>query len=101
VTRRSGAVLSLAALAGLAALAVLASPALAQGCAMCKTALTNSPEGRAMATSFNRAILLMLAAPYVVFATGATIFFRRRLATGIRHAWTRLRPAQPEPQPAP
>lgn len=54
-----------------------ATPAAAQ-CAMCRTALTQSPEGRAMAESFNRAILLMLAAPYAVFGAGTTVFFLRR-----------------------
>lgn len=58
-------------------LLLAAEPALAQ-CAMCRTALTNSPEGRALAESFNHAILVMLFAPYAVFATGAVLFFRRR-----------------------
>ncbi len=65
--------------AALLALAVVAGPALAQ-CAMCRTALTQSPEGRAMAAGFNRAILVMLVAPYVVFGTGLVLYFRRRRA---------------------
>jgi hypothetical protein len=70
-------------LAGLVALA--AGPAAAQ-CVMCKTALTGSPEGRGMGASFNHAILLMVAAPYVVaggFLLGA---YRARL----RHEAGRL-----------
>lgn len=73
----------------------------AQGCAMCKTALTNSPEGRAMARSFNTAILLMLAAPYLVFGAGAAVFFRRRLRAGAARAWARLHPSRSVPQLAP
>jgi hypothetical protein len=40
----------------------------AQGCAMCRTALENSPEGRALAGTFNYAILFLMAMPYVLFA---------------------------------
>jgi len=49
--------------------------ALAQ-CAMCVTALENSPEGRAMAASFNNGILFLLAVPYAVFGTVGFIVFR-------------------------
>jgi hypothetical protein len=72
------------ALAGLALAAALllavgaGLPAQAQ-CAMCQTALTNSPEGRTIAASFNRAILVMLFAPYIVLGTMATVLFRRPL----------------------
>ncbi len=61
-----------------AALLTSAGPALAQ-CAMCQTALTGSPEGRAMMGQFNHAILLMLAAPYAVFASLVLVIFRRTL----------------------
>jgi hypothetical protein len=47
---------------------------------MCRTTLTSSIEGRAMSTSFNRAILLMLFAPYVVVGATAAVLFRRPLA---------------------
>jgi hypothetical protein len=59
------------------------TPAFAQ-CAMCKTLLTNSPEGRAMTASFNSAILLMLAAPYLVAASLAFVLFRERILAGVR-----------------
>jgi hypothetical protein len=55
-------------------------------CAMCRTALTNSPEGQGLAPEFNRAILLMIAAPYVVFGTVGLVAFRGR----IRSAWVRF-----------
>lgn len=97
--RRRG--LALGALVFVLALALPAPPAPAQGCPMCRTALTNSPEGRAMAASFNHAILLMLAAPYMVFGTGVAIFFRRRLAGAALRGWTRWRARRAELQPAP
>ena len=50
-------------------------PAHAQ-CAMCRTALENSPEGRGMAASFNRGILLLLAVPYAIFGTIGVVVFR-------------------------
>jgi hypothetical protein len=53
-------------------------PAAAQ-CAMCKTALTNSGEGQAVGGELNRAILVMMAAPYLVFGTLALVLFRKPL----------------------
>ena len=49
------------------AVALLVVPeALAAQCAMCKTALLNSPEGQQMASGFNRGILFLLGAPLLV-----------------------------------
>lgn len=62
----------------LAAPFAAAPPASAQ-CAMCKTALTNSEEGRAMSVEFNHAILVMLAAPYILMGAAATYLFRNRI----------------------
>jgi hypothetical protein len=77
----------LVALAGLGVLAlVLCLPAQAQ-CVMCRSALTGSPEGRAMSASFNRAILLMFFAPYFVVGTLAAVLFRHPLAARLRAAW--------------
>jgi len=53
----------------------------AQGCAMCRTALENSPEGRALAGTFNYAILFLMGMPYVLFgAVGFAIYraYRQR-----------------------
>ena len=75
---RRGAFLSrgtAAALIVLATLLLLYTPAHAQ-CALCVTALENSPEGRAMAGSFNRGILFLLAAPYAIFGTIGVVVFR-------------------------
>jgi len=64
-------------------------------CAMCKTALTNSPEGREIGEQFNRAILLMIGAPYVVFGLVGAAIFRERL----RETWHRLRRPRPPADP--
>ena len=66
-------------------LAMAASPAAAQ-CVMCKTALTGSPEGRGMMSQFNHAILLMVAAPYLVAGGFLLGVYRGR----IRHHARRL-----------
>ena len=62
--------------APVAALVVaLPSPALAQSCAMCATALANDPLGRA----FSWSILFLMATPYVIVGTaGAWLFYMHR-----------------------
>jgi hypothetical protein len=64
-------------LAAAAVLVVLALtvPADAQ-CAMCRRAL-QSPEGRQMIAAFRGGILVLLAAPFAVFGTVATLAVRR------------------------
>lgn len=57
-----------------------AAPLASAQCVMCKTALTDSPEGRAINQTFNRAILLMLVAPYALVGTLVATVFRRPLA---------------------
>lgn len=54
-----------------------APPASAQ-CALCRSALESSEEGRAMAGKLNRGILLLLAAPLGVAASVAAAMFRSR-----------------------
>lgn len=58
-----------------AVVCVMQPSALAQ-CAICVTALENSPEGRAMAASFNNGILFLLAMPYAIFGAVGFIVFR-------------------------
>ena len=67
----------LASLALLTILAILVIqiPAQAQ-CAMCVTALENSPEGKGMAASFNRGIVFLLGVPYVIFSTFGVVVYR-------------------------
>ena len=65
---------------------MVATPsAWAQGCAMCKTALENSPEGKAVAESFNYGILFLMGVPYAMFGTAGVFVFRayRRRAKGL------------------
>jgi hypothetical protein len=81
--------LALAALVFLLAAAV--APLASAQCVMCKTALTDSPEGRAINQTFNRAILLMLVAPYALVGTLMATVFRRPLAAVLVR---RLRPGR-------
>ena len=62
-----------------------AAPLFAQ-CAMCQTALTGSAEGRGMSQEFNRAILVMLFAPYAVFTVVGTVLLRHRIRAAV-HRW--------------
>jgi hypothetical protein len=62
----------------LALLGVAAAPAAAQ-CSMCRSVLTQSPEGRRVSEQLNNAILVMLAAPYLVFGSFVLVLFRARV----------------------
>jgi hypothetical protein len=62
-------------LAALVVTVVFYGPVHAQ-CAMCVTALENSPEGKGMAASFNRGILFLLAVPYAILGTVGVVLFR-------------------------
>jgi hypothetical protein len=70
-----------------AALALLPTAALAQ-CAMCKAALEGSTDG--IGTGFNRAILVMLAGPYLVMGVFGLLLFRERLRANGRRLVARL-----------
>jgi hypothetical protein len=79
------------------ALVLAAEPVLAQ-CAMCQTALLNSAEGRGMSEEFNRAILVMLFAPYAVFGSIGAVLLRHRIRSAVRR-WrdgARIHPAAPQ-----
>jgi hypothetical protein len=79
-------------LLAVAALGLLAaSPAFAQ-CAMCKTVLEGSTEGRRIASNLNHAILLMFFAPYLVFAGFVALVFRGRI-----RAWLLAHSLRPRP----
>jgi hypothetical protein len=54
-------------------------PAAAQ-CAMCRSALSSSPEGVALQGPLNRAILVLLAAPYLVLGCFLALLWRERIA---------------------
>ena len=75
---------SLAPAAALAAvLTSLAGPAFAQ-CAMCRSALEGSLEGAALQGPLNRAILLLLAAPYLVLGCFVVMVWREPLLRRVR-----------------
>jgi hypothetical protein len=81
------------------ALALAAAPAFAQ-CAMCQTALLNSPEGRGISQEFNRAILVMVFAPYLVLGSVGAVLLRHRIRASLRRAWRRLVPPAGDTVPA-
>jgi hypothetical protein len=47
-------------------------------CAMCKTGLTNSPEGQRLASGFNTGILFLLAAPFLIVGVFAILVLAAR-----------------------
>jgi hypothetical protein len=59
-------------------------------CAMCKTVLLGSPEGRHLSQSLDRAILLMFCAPYLIFGTFVAVYFRNRWQPAVARAARRL-----------
>ena len=59
-------------------------------CAMCRTMLTGSLEGRALSGPLDHAILLLFVAPYLVLGTLAAVAFRRPLARYLRAQAARL-----------
>jgi hypothetical protein len=48
----------------------------AQGCAMCRTALENSAEGKALAKSFDYGILFLMGIPYAMFGAAGIVVYR-------------------------
>jgi hypothetical protein len=67
-----------------AALLLPAPTPLHAQCAMCKATLESSEEGRRVSGELNRAILVMLAAPYAVFSACAAVLFRRRISAFLK-----------------
>jgi hypothetical protein len=58
-------------------------------CAMCRTALENSPEGKGMSASFARGILFLIGIPYAIFGTvGIAVYrgYRKKKAAERRSA---------------
>jgi hypothetical protein len=51
---------------------------------MCLSVIAQSPEGQAVAGELNKAILVMFAAPYLVFGSCAAYFFRGRIGGVVR-----------------
>ncbi|MEE8607582.1 MAG: hypothetical protein V3S55_08260 [Nitrospiraceae bacterium] len=69
------------AFAALAILLVASDTAFAQ-CAMCRTAMLNSPEGQKLARGFNDGILFLLSVPF--FVVGTIAFRLRKVYLGSR-----------------
>jgi hypothetical protein len=74
--------------AGALALAA-ATPAAAQ-CAMCKAAIEGSTDGN-VGAQFNRAILVMMAGPYLIAGVFGLVFWREPLRDATRRLLSRLR----------
>lgn len=81
-------------------LALAAAPARAQ-CSMCQTALTGSAEGRGIGAQFNRAILLMFVAPYLVFGCFVLAAFRREIGRRLLRRLARREVLGSRPLPRP
>ena len=43
---------------------------------MCRTALESSPEGQAIAGGFRKGIIILIAAPYLIFGTFSIAIYR-------------------------
>jgi len=86
----------------LSAVLLAATPAasLAAQCAMCQTALSNSPEGQAMMGALSHGILLLLLAPYALVAGCGLILFRRPIAKWLATRRPRLPLASSIPEPS-
>lgn len=69
---------------GAVAWGLLASESASAYCAVCQTALANSPEGQQLAGGLNSGILFLLSAPYLVAGTIVFWLFRNRLGTALR-----------------
>jgi hypothetical protein len=73
--------LALVAVCTAACLFMASAPAFAQ-CAMCRTALTNSPETAKLAENFNKAIFVLLIPPVLLFCGMFIAAYKFRKAPG-------------------
>ena len=76
-------------LAAAAAAMLAATPRVEAQCSMCKTVVTGSEEGRSLGGELNKAILVMVAAPYLVFGGFVAVLFRRRVRLDLPSALAR------------
>jgi hypothetical protein len=75
------------------ALGAAGQPALAQ-CAMCRSTLDSSAEGAALQGPLNRAILVLLAAPYLVMGSFLLLVWRERAGRRLSAAPPPARPPE-------
>src|SRR6185369_10028056 len=71
-----------------AAVLFVPAPAVAQGCAMCRRALS-SPEGQQLAAAFRSGILVLLAAPFSLLGVIAALVVRMERSASARRASAR------------
>ena len=71
-------------LAGCFAMALAWPRGLSAQCAMCRTALTSSEEGRRWAQGINAGILLLLVAPFLIFGTIFLRVYSRQVDAAVR-----------------
>ena len=80
-----------------AVLAAAGAPAAAQ-CSMCKAAIENSTDA-SVGAQFNRAILVMMAGPYLVMGVFGMVLFRERLRRSAKTLLGRLGAVVPRRRP--
>ena len=69
---------------GAVACGLLASESASAYCAVCQTALANSPEGQQLAGGLNSGVLFLLSAPFLVAGTILFLLSRGRLGAAVR-----------------
>jgi hypothetical protein len=79
-TPHHGMIRTILTIVGAAALLLLTTSGLSAQCEMCRTALTQSPEGLRWSRGINSGIMLLLAAPFLIAACGLAVIYRAQLA---------------------
>ena len=65
---------------------------LAAQCQMCRTALTQSPEGQRWSRGINAGIMLLLAAPFLIAGSGLLMIYHAQLLSSLRRIRARFVP---------
>ncbi|MBI1955029.1 MAG: hypothetical protein HYS38_01395 [Acidobacteria bacterium] len=69
---------------GVVAGGLLAAASASAYCAICQTALANSPEGQQLAGGLNSGVLFLLSVPFLVAGTILFLVFRSRVGAAVR-----------------
>lgn len=72
------------------AVILLFSPSLSAQCQMCRTGLTQSPEGQRWSRGINAGIMLLLAAPFVIGGSIALVIYRPQFTRALANVGARL-----------
>lgn len=59
-------------------------------CQMCRTALTQSPEGQRWSHGINAGIMLLLAAPFLIAGSGLLVIYHTELLNRLRQVRARM-----------